>query len=60
MKKVRLVSATIKAAPVFTVLSDVGAKYTLQVHCLELLGRTCVVIPVFILLFYQEMVKASP
>lgn len=53
-------SVTIKAAPVFTVLSDMGAKYTLQVHCLELLGRTCVVILVFILLFYQEMIKASP
>lgn len=53
-------SVTIKAAPVFTVLSDMGAKYTLQVHCLELLGRTCVVILVFVLLSYQEMVKASP
>lgn len=44
---------------IYSVHSDMGPQYTLQVCCLELMGRTCAVIFAFILLSYQEMVKAS-
>lgn len=40
--------------------SDMETQYTLQVHCLELMGRTCVVVLAFILHSYQEMVKENP